>query len=70
MTRRTSDGNSWTAWYASQRDEVGTEVFPAFEESKAPHAGLLPTCSNFGQQASTDAVPDSCEACWARLVKP
>lgn len=77
---------SWVDFYRSARahppaptfpvgdelDEVGTEVFPAFEESKAPHAGLLPTCPNCGTTpdvtvASREATVGRCTECWGRL---
>jgi rubrerythrin len=69
MSERIRAGNSWVDFYARQRDEVGTETFPGFEESKVAHAVLLPTCPNCGwtPEAATEPIPDRCPMCWGRL---
>jgi hypothetical protein len=64
MTRRTPDGNSWTAWYSRQRSEP-----TCHDDPNRSHVNDSPTCSNCGSspEASADPIPERCPECWARL---
>lgn len=72
MSERIRAGNSWTAWYASQREANDAPVHVLDDLGYNPGYKARPTRLNCGQvaEAATDPIPDRCEACWAKLVRP